>query len=60
MEDGDVRKSGESEEKGGKEAREENNRFKPAGRSLEQATLLQIWERKFLGKRKYDLSLDRE
>ena len=31
--------------KGGKEAKEENSRFKPTGRSLEQATWLLVWER---------------
>ena len=46
--------------RGGKEAREEKNRFKPTGRSLKQATLLLVWERKFLEKRKYDLLLDRD
>ena len=38
--------------KGGKEAREENNRFKPTGRSLKQATLMLVWERKLFREEK--------
>ena len=40
--------------KGGKEVREENNKFKPTGRSLRQATLLLAWERKLNGREKVD------
>ena len=36
--------------KGGKEARKENNRFKPICKSLKQATLLLVWEKKLKGR----------
>ena len=52
--------SGEPEERMAMEAKEDNRRFKSSGRNLRQASLLLLWERNFLGKRKYDLLLDRE
>ena len=45
---------------GGKEAREKNYSFKPTGRNLKQATLLLVWKKEILGKKKYDLILDRD
>jgi len=43
-----------------RKAGKKNNRFKPTGRSSKEATLLFVWERKCLGRRKYDLLFDRE
>ena len=48
----DVKRYGKPEEKGGKEARGDNSRFKPIGRNLKQGTLLLFWERKFLREEK--------